>query len=86
MASESRDPTGNTGTGAYFTDIGTQILRTAQYLVADVAEAETEITVEAAVRKGAMVQTPTPPTKTNRNLEEADITVAKEVDRRRRND
>ena len=41
MASESRDPTGDTGTGAGITDIGTQRLRTARYLVADVAEAET---------------------------------------------
>ena len=60
MASESRDPTEDTGTGADITDIGTWRLRTAQYLVAAVVEAETEITVEAAVRKGAMVKTPTP--------------------------
>ena len=61
MASESRDPTGDTGTGADITDIGTRRLRTAQDLVADVVEAETLITAEAEVREGAMVQTPTPP-------------------------
>ena len=86
MASESRDPTGDTGTGADFTNIGTRILRMAQDSVADVAEAETEITVEAGVREGAMVQTPTPPTKTDRKIGAADRTVAKEVGRRRRND
>ena len=41
MASESRDPTGDTGTGADFMDIGTRRLRTAGYSVADVAEEET---------------------------------------------
>ena len=61
MASESRYPTEETGTGADVTDIGNQRLRTAQDLVADVVETETEITTEAAVRKGEMVQTPTPP-------------------------
>ena len=61
MALESRDPTGDTGTGADITDIRTQRLRTAQDLVANVAEAETEITAEAAVREGEMVQTPPPP-------------------------
>ena len=61
MASESRDPTGDTGTGADITDIVTRRLRTAQDSVADVVEAETEITAEAAVREGEMVQTPTPP-------------------------
>ena len=61
MALESRDPTGGTGTGADFTNIGTRILRMAQDSVADVAEAETEITAEAAVCEGSMVQTPTPP-------------------------
>ena len=58
MASENRDPTGDTGTGAV---IGTRRLRTARYLVVDVAAAETEIKVEAAVGKGEMVQTPLPP-------------------------
>ena len=48
MALESRDPTGETGTGADFTDIGTSRLRTARDLVVLVAEAETEITAEAA--------------------------------------
>ena len=86
MASESRYPTGDTGTGVDFTDIGTRRLITARYLVADVAEAETEITAEAAVREGAMVQTPTPPTKKYRKLGAAERTVVKEVGRRRRND
>ena len=58
MASENRHPTGYTG---IWEVIGTRILRTAQDLVADVAAAETEITAEAAVGEGAMVQTPTPP-------------------------
>ena len=48
-------------------------------------EAEAGITAEAAVRDGAMVQTPTPPTKTDRKLREADILFGKEVGRRRRN-
>ena len=41
MASESRDPTGDTGTGAEFTDTGSWRLRTAQDLVVYVVEAET---------------------------------------------
>ena len=52
--------TGETGTGEV---IGTQRLRTAQYLVAyvaDVAAADTEITAEATVGEGEMVQTTTP--------------------------
>ena len=61
MASESRDPTGDTVTAADITDIITRRLRTAQDLVADVVETETEITAEAAVREGSMVQTPTSP-------------------------
>ena len=61
MALEIRDPTGDTGTGSDFTEIGTQRLRTMRDLVAAVVEAETEITAEATVRKGEMVQTPTPP-------------------------
>ena len=52
MASESRDPTGDTGTGSDIMEIGTRTLRTVQYLVEYVAEAETEITVEAAVCEG----------------------------------
>ena len=79
MASESRDPAGDTRTGVDFTDIGTQTLRTARDLVTDKAEAETEITAETSVCKGAMVQTPTPPTKTDRKLGAADRTVKKEV-------
>ena len=35
------------------------------------SRAETEITAEAAVGEGAMVQTPTPPTKTDSKLGEA---------------
>ena len=61
MASESRDPTGDNGTGADFTDIGTWRLRTTRDSVAEVVEAESDITAEAAVKKGAMVQTPTLP-------------------------
>ena len=68
MAPESRDPTGDTGTWADITDIGTWRLRTEQYLVADVAEAETEITAEVAVGKGEMVQTPSPPPRRTENL------------------
>ena len=55
MASDIRDPTGGTGTGADFTDIRTRRLRTAQYLVADVAAAETEITAEAAIDNDAEI-------------------------------
>ena len=61
MASENRHPTGDTGTGAV---IGTRRTITAQDLVVDVADVtalETEITAEAAVGEGAMVQTPPPP-------------------------
>ena len=58
MALDNRHPTGDTGIGAV---IVTRRIRTVQYLVADVAAAETYITAEAAVGKGAMVQTPIPP-------------------------
>ena len=46
---------------------------------------EIEITVEAEVREGGMVTTPTPPptTKTDRNCGVAARTVGKEVGRRR---
>ena len=44
MESESRDPTGDTRTGVDIPDIGTQRLRTAQDLVADVVEVESETT------------------------------------------
>ena len=57
MASESSDPTGDTGTGADTTDIGTWRLRTARDLV---VAAETEITAEAAVGEREIVQTPAP--------------------------
>ena len=67
MASEIRTPTGDTGTGAEFTDIGTWRLRTVRDLVAAVVEAETEITAEAAVREGEMFQTPTPPPRRTEN-------------------
>ena len=87
MASESRNPTGDTGTGEEITAIGTRKHRTARYLVADVVEVETGTTAEAAVREGAMVQTPTPPpTDTDRKLGAADRTDAKEVGWRRRDD
>ena len=86
MASESRDPMGDTGTGADIMDIGTRRLRTARDLVADVAEADTEITAEATVGEGVMVQTPTPLTKTDRKIGLADRTDAKEVSQRRRDD
>ena len=96
MASDNRHPTGDTGTGAV---IGNRRIRTAQDLVADVADVEdvaaeeTEITAEAAVGEGEMVQTPPPPpppththTKTDRKLGAADRTDAKEVGRRRGED
>ena len=76
MASENRHPTGDMGTGAV---LGTRRLIMAQDLVADVAGAETEITAVAAMGEGGMVQTPTPPTKTDRKLRAADRTDAKEV-------
>ena len=55
MLLEIRDPTGDTGTGADFTDIRTRRHRTAQDLVTDMVEAETVTTAEAVVRKGKMV-------------------------------
>ena len=85
MASEIRDPTGDTGTRADITDIGTCRHRTAQDLVADVVEAETGATGKAEVREGTMVQTTTPHTKMGRKLGAADRPVAKEVGRRRQN-
>ena len=63
-ATDIRDPTGDTGTGAGATVKETRrnsTTGTAQDLVADVMEVETGTTVEAAVRGEAMVQTPTPP-------------------------
>ena len=47
--------------------------------MADVAATETEITAEAAVGEGEMVQTPTPHTKTDRKLGASDRTDAKKV-------
>ena len=76
MASENRHPTGDTGTGAV---IRPRRIRTGQDLVSDVSVTETDITAEAAVGEGAMVQTPTPPTKTDRKLGEAIRTNAKEL-------
>ena len=76
MASVNRHPTGDTGIGAA---IETRRIRTAQDLVADVSAAETEMMVGAAVSEGAMVQTPTPPTKMDRKLGVADRTDTKEV-------
>ena len=49
-------------------------------------EEETGITVEVAVREGAMVQTPTPLTKTGRKLGSAVRPVAKKVGLLRQND
>ena len=86
MASEIRDPTGVTGSGADITTIGIRRHRTAQYLVADVVEVETGTMAEAAVREGTIVQTPTPPTKTGRKIGATDRPVVKEVGWRRRND
>ena len=83
MASEHRHPTGEPGTGAV---IGTQRPRTAQDLVADVAASETDKTAEAAVGEGEMVQTSTPPTKTDGKLGSEVRTDGKEVGRRRRDD
>ena len=51
-----------------------------------IGEAETGTTTEAAVCEGAMVQTPTLPTKTGRKLGVADRPVAKEVGWSRQND
>ena len=79
MASEHRHPMGEPGTGAV---IGNWRTRTAQDLVADVAAAETDKT--AAVDEGAMVQTPTSPTKTYRKLGAAVRTDGKDVGQRRR--
>ena len=45
----------------------------------------TGTTADLGVREGAMVQTPTPPTKTGRKLGAADRPVKKEVCRRRQN-
>ena len=45
----------------------------------------TGTTADLGVREGAMVQTPTPPTKTGRKLGAADRPVKKEVGRRRQN-
>ena len=47
-------------------------------------EVETVTTAEAAVRKGAMVQTPTPPTKMGRQFGAEARTVGKEVGQRRK--
>ena len=60
MAVEIRDPTGDTGTGAEITAIGTWRHRTEQDLVTYVVEVETGTTAETAMREGGMVQTPTP--------------------------
>ena len=57
MASDNRHPTGDAGAGAV---IRTRRIRKAQDLVADVAASETDITAEAAVVEGEMVQKPTP--------------------------
>ena len=85
MAVEIRDPKGDTGTGAEITAIGTWRHKTAQDLVTYVVEVETGTTAETAMREGAMVQTPTPLTKTGRKTRAADRPVAKEVGQRRWN-
>ena len=77
---EILDPTGDIGTGAEIMSKETQrhsITGTARYLVADVVEVEMGTTAEAAVREGAMVQTPNSPTKTGRKLGAADRSVGK---------
>ena len=87
-AAEIGDPTGDTRTGAVVTVKEVHrdsIIRTAQDSVADVVELETGTTSEAAVRGGAMVQTPTPPTKTGRKFGVAVRTIGKEVGRCRIN-
>ena len=64
IATEIRDPKGDTGTGAEIKAIGTwrhSITGTARYLVADVVEVETGTTAEAAVREEAMVKHQPPP-------------------------
>ena len=61
MASEIRDTTGDTETGADIAAIGTRRHRTARDFLTDVVEVETRKMVEAAVCKGAVVKTPTPP-------------------------
>ena len=63
-AAEIGDPTGDTGTGVEITAKETRkdsITGTAQDLVVDMVEVEAGTTAEAEVRKGAMVQPPTPP-------------------------
>ena len=89
MAEEIGDPTGDTGTGEEITAKETwrySITGTARYLVAGVVEVEKGTTAEAAVRKGDMVQTTTPHTKTGRKLVATDRPVGTEVGRSRRND
>ena len=83
------DPTGDTGTGLGVTVKETwrdSIIGTAKDLVADVAEVDTGTTAEAVVCEGAMVQTPTPHTKTGRNFGAAVRPARKEVGRRIKND
>ena len=89
MAADIRDPTGDTGTGAEITAKETQrhsITGTAQDSLADVVEADTGKTAEAAMREGAMVLTPTPPTKAGMRLGAVDRPVRKEVSWGRSND
>ena len=50
MATDIRDPTGDTGTGSEITAIKTRKHRTAQDSVADGVEVDTGTTAEAAVR------------------------------------
>ena len=88
-ASEIGDPMGEIGTGAGVTVKETQkdsITETAQDLVTDMVEVDTVKTAGVEVREGAMVQTPTPPTKKGRKFGAAVRTVGKEVGWRINND
>ena len=88
-AAEIGDPTGDSGTGVEIKAKETRrhsIMGTSRYLVADMMEVDMGTTAEAAVREGAMVQTPPPSTKMGRKLGVADRPFAKEVGRRRQND
>ena len=92
MVAEVGYPMGDTGTGEGDTLQETQRDSTtgmARYLVADEVVTLVEekgTTAGEAVHKGAMVQTPNPPTKTGRKFGAAVRTVGKEVGRRRKND
>ena len=63
MASEIRDPTGDTETGADITTIGIRRHRTAQYLVADVVEVDTGNNGGGSGARGEHRSNTTPPHK-----------------------